>query len=324
MASIVLGLGTAHTPLATEPSRLWPEHGEWDREYGYAKTTGEPRADIELGPDHLAAQFEEAQQSLGKLGRLLDEVRPDALVVFGDDQDEVFRHKQAMPSFGIYTGSTLRKSPRDRDPNADPALEDQEWFIQGQAGWWPGAETEYPCAPDVAETILTGLVAAGFDMTVIREMPPGVQVGHAFSFLNLRVMREHVVPYVPIFVNTLFPPNQPTAARCYALGKAIAQILQRSDSAGRIALVASGGLSHPFVDEELDRAVLAALAAGDAEALQSLPEATLQRGTSEIKNWLALAGAMSETQLAMNLLAYVPGYRSAYGTGCGMAFATWQ
>src|ERR1700704_6157262 len=48
-----------------------------------------------------------------------------------------------------------------------------------------------------------------------------------------------------------------------------------------------------------------------------------QAGTSEIKNWIAVAGAMSESDLPMTLVDYVPCYRSEAGTGSGMGFATW-
>jgi hypothetical protein len=75
------------------------------------------------------------------------------------------------------------------------------------------------------------------------------------------------------------------------------------------------------VDEALDRAVLEGIGAKDVDALGALPEAKLQSGSSEIKNWLVAAGALSD--LSFEVVDYVPGYRSAAGTGCGMAFARW-
>lgn len=63
---------------------------------------------------------------------------------------------------------------------------------------------------------------------------------------------------------------------------------------------------------------------GDAEALFAEPAHTYLSGTSEIKNWIAAAGALSETGLSMELLDYVPCYRSEAGTGTAMAFATWR
>ena len=89
-----------------------------------------------------------------------------------------------------------------------------------------------------------------------------------------------------------------------------------------MAVVASGGLSHFFVDEELDRHVLDLLAKKDGEALSALPAAKLESGNSEIRNWIATAGAAEH--LAMHLVDYVPSYRSEAGSGVGMAFAVWQ
>ena len=85
---------------------------------------------------------------------------------------------------------------------------------------------------------------------------------------------------------------------------------------------ASGGLSHFFVDEELDRHVLDLLAKKDGDALGALPAAQLESGNSEIRNWIATAGAVEH--LAMRLVDYVPCYRSEAGSGVGMAFAVWQ
>ena len=79
-----------------------------------------------------------------------------------------------------------------------------------------------------------------------------------------------------------------------------------------------------MVDEEFDRAVLDALQRDDAAALSRLPENMFQSGTSEIKNWMTVAGAMSEAGLLMNLLDYVPCYRSEAGTGSAMGFAIWS
>jgi 3-O-methylgallate 3,4-dioxygenase len=89
-----------------------------------------------------------------------------------------------------------------------------------------------------------------------------------------------------------------------------------------VAIMASGGLSHFFVDEELDRQVLDALAKNDGEALIALPAAKLESGNSEIRNWIATAGAVEH--LPMHLVDYVPSYRSEAGSGVGMAFAVWQ
>jgi hypothetical protein len=53
-----------------------------------------------------------------------------------------------------------------------------------------------------------------------------------------------------------------------------------------------------------------------------LPRKQLVGGTSEILNWVAVAGVMESEP--MHLIDYVPGYRSPAATGCGMAFAYWK
>ncbi len=90
-----------------------------------------------------------------------------------------------------------------------------------------------------------------------------------------------------------------------------------------MAVIASGGLTHFVVDEELDAAILDGIEKGDVAALSRISESMFQSGTSEIKNWIVAAGAMAEAGLSMNLLDYVPCYRSEAGTGSAMGFAQW-
>ena len=88
----------------------------------------------------------------------------------------------------------------------------------------------------------------------------------------------------------------------------------------RVGILASGGLSHFAVDEELDRMILRAMIKHDADALRRIPTRKLNSGSSEIRNWITVAGATEH--LAAQWHDYVPCYRSAGGTGCGMGFLT--
>jgi len=176
--------------------------------------------------------------------------------------------------------------------------------------------------------ITASLTAAGFDVSQITRLQTG-EIGssaapHAYGFVYRRIMRDCVTPHVPIFVNTFYPPNQPPAARCFEFGRALAQSVAAWPEDKTVAVFASGGLSHFVVDEELDRSILAAVRKGDQAALGKIPELALQSGTSEFKNWIAVAGVMAEAGLTMDLLDYVPCYRSEAGTGSGMGFAFWQ
>ena len=53
----------------------------------------------------------------------------------------------------------------------------------------------------------------------------------------------------------------------------------------------------------------------DRESLTTLPGSKLQSGSSEILNWVTAGGALEG--LRMELINYVPGYRSEGGTGVG-------
>jgi aromatic ring-opening dioxygenase catalytic subunit (LigB family) len=134
-------------------------------------------------------------------------------------------------------------------------------------------------------------------------------------------MGERVVPTVPVMLNTYYPPNQPTPRRCYALGQALRRAVESWPGEERVAVIASGGLSHFVIDEALDQQILQAMQRHDAAALGAVPRQLLNSGNSEIRNWIATAGAVAH--LDMHLIDYVPCYRSPAGTGCAMGFAYW-
>ena len=90
----------------------------------------------------------------------------------------------------------------------------------------------------------------------------------------------------------------------------------------RVGVVASGGLSHFTVNEELDHAVMRALRERDAGALCALPVSMLTAGNSEIRNWICMAAATDH--LTLQSMDYLPGYRTPAGTGTGLCFALWQ
>src|SRR5207237_378308 len=99
-----------------------------------------------------------------------------------------------------------------------------------------------------------------------------VGIGHAFSFLYRRLWPECQVPIVPVMLNTYYPPNQPTPKRCYQLGQAIRSAVGSWSGGKRVALMASGGLSHIVIDEPLDQQRLDPLRAQARYALR--PAAT--------------------------------------------------
>jgi hypothetical protein len=234
-------------------------------------------------------------------------------VIFGDDQHEQF-HEDNMPMFAIYHGKGV---PVVTHTGRNPA----GWKDAEERGW---AETapEYETDSALAEHLVVALTEAEFDVARCNKLRAEIGVGHAFSFLYRRVLPGSKIPMVPIMVNTYYPPNQPTPKRCYAFGRAVRKAIESWKSDKRVALMASGGLSHVVIDEEIDQMVIDGLKNNKPDVLFRLPRERLWGGTSEILNWVALAGAMEDREL--KYFEYVTTYRSPAATGCGMGFAYWQ
>ncbi|HYE94227.1 MAG TPA: hypothetical protein VEA38_24550 [Terriglobales bacterium] len=322
MARIVLGIGTSHSPVLSIDYAAFPELAARDRGNPYVKDfDGLARAKAswigrELTPAVTRARHEAAQAAIGRLGAVLAEVAPDVLVVLGDDQNEWFS-ENSQPALCIYWGESVDNRPPPVD-KMHPVLRSGYWGFYGD-----GTNRTFPVDAALARYLVETLTHTHhFDVAHVRVQPTHSPFGHAWNFVHQRIMRDRVIPIVPVMLNTYYPPNQPTPARCHALGRALRAAIEAWPGDARVGIVASGGLSHFVVDEELDRRVLDALAKKDAATLIALPTDQLEAGNSEIRNWIAAAGALDELQ--MELVDYVPYYRSEAGTGIGSAFAVWR
>lgn len=249
------------------------------------------------------------QAAFDVLRQQLEAYRPDALIVIGDDQGDVF-DASFNPTFCIFTGEKL-------------------WGLDG-TGYRP-LETrrriDFPCHAPLAHFIHEGLIKQGFDMVSSAVFRPLGRPEHGVSHMLAHpvpvLVPKLALPLVPIFINEYFPPL-PSAERCYNLGVALAEVL--AERPERVAIYASGGLSHdPFgpragwVDEPLDRWFLERLERHDREAMQHLftfDSDTLRGGTGELRAWISVAGAMQRP-------AKVVEYISAHHAKCGLGFAYW-
>jgi hypothetical protein len=322
MADVVLGIGTSHSPQLTVPWQDWQlmrEKDETDTRLDYpallekAKTVY-PNLAAELTQDKFEQRYDACQQGIKKLGKILRQAEVEAIVIFGDDQHEQFGDAN-MPAMAIYHGETCAIKRKERGPNAAA-------WLAVEADHWENKYPEYPAQPRLAKHLIESLTEQEFEVTRCSELREDVGIGHAFSFLYRRLWPDCDVPIVPIMVNTYYPPNQPTPRRCYGLGQAVTKAVGSWDGAKRVAIMGSGGLSHVVIDEELDRFVLDGLLGQDPDKLATIPRPKMRGGTSEILNWVALAGASEH--LTPNLIDYVPTYRSPGATGCGMTFAYWN
>jgi OH-DDVA oxygenase/3-O-methylgallate 3,4-dioxygenase len=229
-----------------------------------------------------------------------------------------------QPSFAVFHGETVLNTAFD----ATQAKKVPAGQAEVMRDRHPDADDHYPVDVELANRIIAHAVDDEFDIATLAREPRNntgpIGVGHAVQFIYRRILRDRHVPMVPIFLNTFFPPNQPSPKRCFDFGRSIGRAIASWDSKKRVAICASGGLSHFVIDEAFDDRIIQALKANDAAALLAEPNVLYQSGTSEVKNWITAAGILSETGLRMNLLDYVPCYRSEAGTGNAMAFATWE
>jgi len=69
---------------------------------------------------------------------------------------------------------------------------------------------------------------------------------------------------------------------------------------------------------------MAAMQAGDEEALTKFPESWFWGNTCETKSWYPMVAAMNDYGRKMDIIDYVPCYRSEAGTGQAMIFASWN
>jgi len=313
MAEIVLGIGTSHSPQVSTGWEHWANLRKTDE----ISPAVPPDLDAQLEPHVIQARYEAVQRGVREIGEVLRRTeRLDAIVMFGDDQHEQFDDAN-MPAIAIYHGADNVVPPPNRD--GMPFSGDDRSLRRHLVSLMEPTRERYPNAVGLANHLIASLTDQEFDVTRcdrLRERG----IGHAFSFLYQRLWPSCDVPVVPVMLNTYYPPNQPTPARSYALGRAVRRAVEAWDGGERVAVVASGGLSHIVIDEPLDRQVLDGLLRRDADALCAIPRAKMRKGTSEILNWIALGGAMGD-DFEMTLVEYVPGYRSRPSTGCGMAFA---
>lgn len=335
MAKIVLGMGTSHGPMLSTPWKEWGGRVAFDKQNAAHDFKGGKYSFDELvtlrrdgnfadqiTPERWRARSEACGKALDVLAAKYAEIKPDVAVIIGNDQKELFADDN-NPAFAVYWGETIESGPR----SAEQIAKLPPGIAIAERGFAPPDERVYPGHPELGRHMIDSLMDADFDIAASNKLPEGTGyvngIPHAFGFIYRQIMKDQVIPNVPVILNTFYPPNQPRAARCYEFGKAIRTAIESWESDATVAVFASGGLSHFVIDEDLDRTVLDALAGNDADTLNAIPEDLYQAGSSEIKNWIPVAAIMAECGLPMTLVDYVPCYRSEAGTGNAMGFAYW-
>jgi len=229
---------------------------------------------ILMSPQGVEARAARIVAGIREVGRRLLAKRPDLVVVVSSDH--MFNLNLSLqPPFVVGIADEYRPFG-DMDIPQDPR---------------PGHRA-------FAEAFVAHAAARGFDLAKAEELRPDHGVALPMMFID----PGRKVPIVPLLVNINMDPA-PTAARCHALGGVLREAIDKHRPAGeRVAVLATGGLSHWLnvprhgeVSEAFDRSVLASFERGQPEGLTRLSPAQIVEqggnGGLEIVNWLMAAGA---------------------------------
>ena len=319
----ILGLGMTHYPplIGTDenmagilravlkdpglPERYrdpanWPE--AMRREYGN-----------DGGTASAAAHRAELVRHFRHARKLLDEFRPDVVVMWGDDQHENFT-EDVIPPFCVlaYDQVEARHRPRDTSaPNVWGEGPEKGFRINGhrEAGKYlarrlleQGVDTAYAYKPlhhqGLAHAFLNTILYLDYDRTGFPYPVVAFQVNcYGRRVIAQRGGRGSLAH--PLSDADLDPPS-PSPRRCMEVGAAAARAMR--ESPWRVALIASSSWSHAFLTDKnhqlypdipADRKLYEALRAGDYETWRERPLAAIEEsGQQEMLNWYMLAGAM--------------------------------
>jgi protocatechuate 4,5-dioxygenase, beta chain len=305
MATVVAGMASSHAYTFVEPDR-WEARRELTRQRYFKRFSTYPPVQPQLEHETLEdnqQRYQDIREGLQRLKRSYEALRPDALILIADDQDENYRDDN-LPQLAIYTG--------ERIVAIDPET--------AQVG-------EHRSDAELATHILNEAVDAGFDVASSKSFREDRVLSHAhtqiLSFLDPRI------PVVLLFLNAIHVPA-PSPARCYQFGQCLRGILDALPDDRRVVLYASGGMSHftagypwshyqgPYslgsISEEFDQRVVASIRGGRGAELAALSSRDLlDNGAIELRQWIALLGALGGA--APEWLYYQPFYRAVMAMG---------
>lgn len=253
--------------------------------------------DWERLPEPTRARVSTAYRALGAE---VAAARPDLLVVVSPDHWTNF-FLDNLPAFCVGVGDV-------HEPPAEPFMREFPHALRGDPAF----------AMHLARTAFAG----SFEPAVSHRM----RLDHGFCLPLARMELRALPRIVPIALNAIEPP-MPLPARCVTFGQMLRRAIAAYPGAERVAIVASGGLSHSIgepsmgeVDPRFDRAFCAALGRDDMRALLAFVDAELAaagNGTHEIRTWLVAHGAAGGGFALVDYLAVPEVY-----VGCG--FARWE
>ncbi|WP_144097508.1 catechol 1,2-dioxygenase [Croceicoccus sediminis] len=170
--------------------------------------------------DHLQ-RAHDYRDGLLQARELLKAARPDVAIVIGSNHFRGF-WLDLMPAFTIGVGDVI--SSGEHGTPAGPL----------------------PTDPVFAHALCQSLVEADVDMAFSDRLTVDHGISHAVQWV---MGEEMALPIVPIVINCFAPPL-PSLSRSVQVGRLIGDIVARIGEDKRVAIIATGGLSHqlPFPD----------------------------------------------------------------------------
>jgi 2,3-dihydroxyphenylpropionate 1,2-dioxygenase len=170
-----------------------------------------PMMNYPIDRDH--DRVDRFRKAAAEMSRRIQDAGTEAIVMFGPDHFRTLFY-DLMPSFVIGVGDV--------------------------SGWgdWNTPAGPFETHPALAAHILQTTREAGFDAALSQE----IRVDHGIT-QPLQLMELTDIPVVPILVNAAAPPL-PLPSRCHAFGIAVGRAITSFPKDVRIAILASGGLSH--------------------------------------------------------------------------------
>ena len=333
MAEIVLVEACSHSPF------LYLEPHHWNEIRNARPPTPH---NPETSDEENAALHARCLAAFDVLREKMEAAKPDVILIFGDDQKELFGLDN-FPAFGIFVGEEFEGYRTIARQGVVPG-EQRGWRERTPETW-----VTVKNHPQLAQELAVGLTRRDFDISFSCDVPNKEHgMGHAFMRPMHRIVPGFDVPLIPFFVNCYFGP-QPSANRCYRLGKAAREVIEASPLDLRVAVIGSGGLWHTpgspsaWIDVDFDQRILSCIPAGDAKGMADAFDAAgeepppdynpknsrwvdggtgmytgIGSGTGETRNWVAAAGAADGKPGVV--VDYVP----VYASPCGMGFAYWE
>jgi protocatechuate 4,5-dioxygenase beta chain len=229
----------------------------------------------------------------------LANVKPDVVILVYNDHGNAFSI-QSIPTFAIGCADEFLPADEGHGRRKVPV-------VKGHSR--------------LAWHLTESLVSDEFDMTIMNEM----DVDHGLTVpLSLICGQREAWPFkvIPICVNVIQYP-QPTAHRCFALGRAIRKAVDSFDEDLKVVVVGTGGMSHQLqgaraglINRTFDTDFLDKLSVDPAALTKkSLAEYVREAGSEglEVIMWLTMRGALNDQVKETYRFYHVPASNTAVG-----------